>query len=107
MDLPTQGTKPISKQHGSTAQEETDLANLRCLGRTVRMDQADCPWGPGGLSRVHCGLSEIASRTTNTALQKTPFVPYPRTVYEDKTIRTHLADRPTNLEQPKAPDKTD
>jgi hypothetical protein len=49
-DLPTQGTKPNSKQHRSATQEAKDLGNLRCLGRTVRMDQADCPRGPGGLS---------------------------------------------------------
>jgi hypothetical protein len=49
MDLPTLGTNSNSKQYGSATQEAKDLGNLRCLGRTVRMDQADSA-GPGGLS---------------------------------------------------------
>jgi hypothetical protein len=49
-DLPTLETNPSSKQHGSATQEEKDLGDLRSLGRTVRMDQADCARGPGGPS---------------------------------------------------------
>jgi hypothetical protein len=49
-DLPTLGTNPNSKQHGSTTQEAKDLSNLQWPGRTVRMEGADCPRGPGGPS---------------------------------------------------------
>jgi hypothetical protein len=61
-DLPTLGTNPNSKQHGSTTQEAKDLGNLRCLGRTVRGDRANSLQGPGG-------QSEHATRTTSTAPQ--------------------------------------
>jgi hypothetical protein len=57
-DLPTLGTNPNLKQHGSTIQEAKDLGNLRCLGgrsevtrRTIRVEQADGPQGHGGLSK--------------------------------------------------------
>jgi hypothetical protein len=53
-DLPTLGTNPNSKQHGSATQEAKDFGNLRYLGKIVREGLVDCP-------RVHCGASEIAS----------------------------------------------
>jgi hypothetical protein len=39
---------PNSKQHGSATQEAKDLGNMQSLGRTVRMEGADCPRGGGG-----------------------------------------------------------
>jgi exo-beta-1,3-glucanase (GH17 family) len=58
MDLATLGINPNSKQHKSTTQEAKDLSNLHSLGRTVRMEGADCPRGHGGPSET---------RTSNTA----------------------------------------
>ena len=49
-DLPTLGTNPNSKQHGSATQEAKDLGNLHSLGQTVRVEAADCPRRPGGPS---------------------------------------------------------
>jgi hypothetical protein len=46
-DLPTLGTNPNSKKHGSATQEAKDISDLHNLGRTVRVEAADCPWGPG------------------------------------------------------------
>jgi hypothetical protein len=46
-DLPTLGTNPNSKQHGRATQEPKDLGNLHSLGRTVRVEGADCPQGQG------------------------------------------------------------
>jgi hypothetical protein len=34
-------------------------------------------------------------------------VPYPRTIRAEETVCTLLADRPTNSEEPKTPDKMD
>jgi hypothetical protein len=49
-DLPTLGTNPNSKQHGSTTQEAKDLGDLHSLGWTFRVKVADCPRRPGGPS---------------------------------------------------------
>jgi hypothetical protein len=63
-DLPTLGTNPNSKQHGSATQEAQDLGNLKCLGQTVRSALADGLQGAGG-------RSENETRTTSTAPRNT------------------------------------
>jgi hypothetical protein len=49
-NLPTLGTNPSSKQHGSATQEAKDLGNLRSPRRTVQGDRADGPHGLDGRS---------------------------------------------------------
>jgi hypothetical protein len=70
VDLPTLGTNPNSKQHGSATQEVSDLGNLQCQGRTIYMDQVDCSQGPGGLSAGSLRTIRKTSRTTNTTHRK-------------------------------------
>jgi hypothetical protein len=89
-DLPTLGSNPNSKQHGSATQEANNLGNLRCLGRTVRGDLADRPRGPGGLSAGSCGPSEKASK---------PPVPH----LKKWTVRPLPADRPCQVDCPHSP----
>jgi hypothetical protein len=98
-DLPTLGTNPNSKQHESATQEAKDLGNLHSLGRTIRVEGVDCPWGKGGLSastgwtvpKCHPNFQYCNSKNG-------PFVPYAGTVCAEKTVRTHLTNRLTNLE---------
>jgi hypothetical protein len=70
MDLPTLGTNPNSKQHGSATQEAKDLGNLHILGKTVRVEEADCPWGKADHQQAHGGPSENATQTSSTAPRK-------------------------------------
>jgi hypothetical protein len=77
-DLPTLGTNPNSKQHGSTTQEAMNLGDLQWPGRTVRTEGADCPRGLGG--------------------------PSASTWW---TVCPHLADYLPNFVQPKSHDQTD
>jgi hypothetical protein len=49
-DLPTLGTNPKYSQCKRETQEAKDLNDLHSLGQTVRVEAADCPRGPGGLS---------------------------------------------------------
>jgi hypothetical protein len=64
-DLPTLGTNPNSKQHGSTTKEAKDLGNLRCLGRTVRGALADSPRGAGSRSKNETRTTSAAPRNTD------------------------------------------
>jgi hypothetical protein len=107
-DLPTLGTNPNSKEHESATQEAKDLDNLRCLGRTDCMDQANCLPGPSGLSAgslrtVRNNLQNLQYCTLKNAL----FVLYPRTDRVGWTVCTHLANCPPNFVQPKAHGRTD
>jgi hypothetical protein len=63
-DLPTLGTNPNSKQHGSATQEAKDLGNLRRSGRTIREAPVDSS---------HRGRrqSENQPRTSSTTPRKT------------------------------------
>jgi hypothetical protein len=107
-DLPTLGTNPNSKQHESTTQEAKDLGNLQSLGQTVCMEGADCPRGLGGLfARSSRTVRKYLSNHQYCSSKNELPVPNPRTVRTEETVRTLLADRPANSEQPKAPDKTD
>jgi hypothetical protein len=103
--LPTLGTNPNSKQHGSATQEAKDLGNLRSPKQTVRGDQVDSPRGGGGRSagqgrtvrkwkpNLHCAPSK--NRTIASSL---------RTV---RSSRPHRADGPANTFQPKPTGQTD
>jgi hypothetical protein len=62
-DLPTLGTNPNSKQHGSTTQEARDLGNPRCLGRTVRSDWRTVREGQADDLRVRCTLRNSDGRS--------------------------------------------
>jgi hypothetical protein len=107
-NLPTLGTNPNSKQHGSATQEAKDLGNLQSLGRNVRMEEADYPRGSGGPStssgrtvrKCHPNLQCYSSK-------KELSVPYSRTVRTKDTVCTLLTDHLANSEQTKAPDETD
>jgi catalase len=71
------------------------------------MEGAGCPRGPGGPSArtgrtIRKCLPNLHYRASNNELSE----PYPQTIHAEKTVRTLLADRPANFEQPKTPDKT-
>jgi hypothetical protein len=101
---PTNPTnKPQLKATRKRNSRSKELSNLRCLGRTVRMDQADCPRGPGGLSAG--SLRTVRNSLPNLqycTLKNGQSVLYPRTVHVERTARAHLTDCPPNLVQPKA-----
>jgi hypothetical protein len=99
MDLPTLGTNPNRKQHGNTTEEAKDLADLHSLGRIVRVEAADCPRGPGG-------LSENATRTSSLHLKKRTVCPLPTDRLHHADVRPLLADTRPNLVQPKAHGQT-
>jgi hypothetical protein len=89
--------------------------NSRSEGlRQSMVPRADHPHGPRGLSAGPGRLSTGLLRTVRNSLLSHQYctsknglsVPYPRTVHMAKTDHTHLAGCSTNLEQPKALDKT-
>jgi hypothetical protein len=80
-DLPTLGTNPNSKQHGSTTQEANDLGNLRGQGRTVRGDWADGPCEPG--------WSAGQGRMVRKSEQNLQYAPL-----KNRTVRVQLSDGP-------------
>jgi hypothetical protein len=107
---------PMSRSHNGPTnprnnpkQKATRKRNSRSigLGQSV-VPWADCLHGPGGLSAG--SLWTVRNSLPNhqyCTLKNRPSAPHPQMVRAEKTVHTHLADRPANLEQPKARDKTD
>jgi hypothetical protein len=83
-DLPTLGSNPNSKQHGSTTQESNNLGNLQRSAQTVGVVRADGP---------HPKFGRSASS--------------PWTVCSLQTVRPHRADGSANNLQAKPTDPTD
>jgi hypothetical protein len=107
-DLQILGTNPNSMQYRSTTQEAKDLGNLHSLGRTVRVEVADCPRGPRGpYESTGWTIRKCHPKFQYCTLKNKSSVPYPWTVGAEKTDRSHLADCPTIFELPKAPNKMD
>jgi hypothetical protein len=107
-DLPTLGTNPNSKQHGSATQEAKILGDLQYPRRTVCGDRADGPRGGGKRSAGQGGQSKNGHRTSS--MHPTKFgrsVSSLRKVRSSRTVWPHLADGPTNCFQTKPTGQTD
>jgi hypothetical protein len=86
-NLPTLGTNPNSKQHGSTTQEAKDLGDLYSLGRTVCEHRADRLKMPPDLPVLHL------EKWTIHALP----VDHPRVTRTARTVHDEQADYPQML----------
>jgi hypothetical protein len=105
-------TNPRNKPQLKTTQKHKSrskgLRQFAVPGRTARMDQADCPRGPGGPSAG-------SPRTVGKSLPNHQYctskngssILYLRTVRVRWTVRTHLTDYPPNFVQPKVHGQTD
>jgi hypothetical protein len=107
-DLPTLGTNPKYSQCKSETQEAKDLNDLHSLGQTVRVEAADCPRGPSGLSastgqtvrKCHPNFQYYTSKNGVS-------VEHSRTVRASRTVRPPRADCLTNSSQQKTTNETD
>jgi hypothetical protein len=89
-DLPTLGSNPNSKQHGSTTQESNNLGNLQRSGQTVGVVRAD---GPHGVGRQSAGRVRTVRKMTTNFQYCTSEI---RTVRELTVDSLLLADGPAS-----------
>jgi hypothetical protein len=104
-------TNPQNKpQLKATQKRNSRSEGLRQSGKP----RVDRPHGGGGLS-AGARRTVCKNRADHPKMPPEPPLPclnnelsepYPQTIHAEKTVRTLLADRPANFEQPKTPDKT-